>query len=337
MRKLLLILALAVCLTDSNASAITPFKTLDLSDFAPKPSWCDGSWVVFPNTAIWIDDKNLVAWLITTCTPEDRQKSKSLSELVFVTSDGKTQVLQVTDTLRLGRGPAGTVLIGRGATVDLMKPNLQIEQSIECPGEKVCAVFPSPSGWDKSDFALCSVVSSSERCDFYKGVPAQSSEPGADLPTQGAGIPRDPYPDVALEEGISASPYSRRAWRVGDDEVWYFDKQGTLTGSRTGRSPAPVSSERWTPKDGNCSGEMSAIKPRRFLATCVGAHVYTDGDLDSIFGYSRIALFDVTSKQILTRIDGPAYTSATLSPDGRQIAVIHRERVKIRLRLYRVE
>lgn len=337
MRKVLIMLALALCLADCNASAITPFKTLDLSTFAPKPTWCDGSWVLFPNTAVWIDDNNLVIWLIASCTPQDRQKSKSLSELVFVAIDGKAQVLQSTDTLRLARGPAGTVLVGRGATVDLMRPNLKVEQSLQCPENKVCALFPSPTGTAKSDFALCSVFGTTEHCDFYRGLPAQLSEPGADLATQGAGIPKDPYPNIAATYGISTSPYSRTAWRVDGDQVWYFDKHGMLTSSQAGRSPEPVSSERWTPKDGNCTGEVSAIEPGRFLAICVGAHFYTDGDLDAIFGYSRIALFDVASKQIVAHIDGPAYTSATLSPDGRKIAVIHRERVKIRLRLYRTD
>ncbi len=327
-------LALAVCFADCTASAITPFKTLDLSPLAPKATWCDGSWVLFPNTAIWVDNKNLVVWLIASCTTQDRQKSKSLSELVFVTTDGKAKVLQSTDTVRLARGPAGAVLVGRGVTVDLMRPNLKVEQSLACPANKVCAVFPSPTGSAKSDFALCSILGTTEHCDFYQGLPAQLSGPGADLAIQGSGTPKDPYPNVAATYGISTSPYSRMAWRVDDDHVWYFDKHGVLTSSKVGRSPEPVSSERWTPNDGNCSGEVSAIEPRRFLAICVGAHFYTDGDLDAIFGYSRIALFDVDSKQIVARIDGPAYTSATLSPDGRQIAVIHRERVKIRLRLY---
>ena len=339
MKRLLTILALVLCLADCRAFAIRPFRAIELSAFAPRASECDGSWAVFPNSSIWIDNENIVVWLISTCVSQDPQKRKSLSELVFINSDGKTQVLQKADmSLRFSRGPTGTVLVGHGATVDLVKPNLQVEQSIECPDNKVCAVFPSPSGLGESDFALCSIVGPAEHCDLYKGLPAaRLSERGIDLPTSDGGIPKDPYPNVAQPVGSSTSPFSHNAWRIGENEVWYFDSHGMLTNSIAGLSPAPVSSEQWTPKDSNCTGEVSALKPVRFLATCVGAHFYTDGDLDGIFGYSRIALFDVTSKQILARIDGPAYTSAALSPDGRKIAVIHRERVKIRLSLYRVD
>lgn len=338
MKRVLTILALVFCLADCRAFALKPFRTIELSAFAPKASECDGSWVVFPNWSVWIDDENLVVWLISSCASQDPQKRKSLNELVFVNSDGKAQVLQKADNLRLSRGPAGTVLVGHGATVDLVKPNLQVGQSIECPDNKLCAVFPSPLGSSESDFALCSIVSPTEHCDLYKGLPAaRLSEHRIDLPAPDGEIPKDPYPNVALTERISTSPYSHTAWRVGETEVWYFDNHGILTNSNAGRFPAPVSSQQWTPKDSNCTGEVSAIKPGRFLATCVGTHFYTDGDLDAIFGYSRIALFDVTSKQMLARIDGPAYTSAALSPDGRQIAVIHRERVRIRLRLFRVD
>jgi hypothetical protein len=61
--------------------------------------------------------------------------------------------------------------------------------------------------------------------------------------------------------------------------------------------------------------------------TCIGTHFYTDGELDFIFGYSRIALFDVPSRRILARIDGRAYTWAALSPDGNLVAVLHGEKI----------
>jgi hypothetical protein len=65
------------------------------------------------------------------------------------------------------------------------------------------------------------------------------------------------------------------------------------------------------------------LRPRRFLATCIGAHVFTDGDLDRIFGYSRIAPFDFASLRILARIDGRAYTCAARSPEDKLVAVLH--------------
>jgi hypothetical protein len=60
--------------------------------------------------------------------------------------------------------------------------------------------------------------------------------------------------------------------------------------------------------------------------------VYTDGDLDSIFGFSRIAVFDVETRHMLLRIDGPAYTTALMSPSGKTVAVAHGNTI----RLYKV-
>ena len=336
---MLTIISLGLCLADYNAFAIKPYKTLELSEFAPKASECDGRWGVYPQKSVWIDDENLVVRLYYTCASHDKQKRKSLSELVFINSDGNGQVLQSADnSLRFSRGPAGTALVGHGATVDLVKPNLQVEQSIECPDNKLCAIFPSPSGSSESDFALCSIVSPTEHCDLYKGLPAaRLAEQTMDLPSPKVVIPKDPYLNVAHSDWLSTLSNSYKVWRISEKELWYFDYHGTLTNMIVGRSTTPVSSEQWTPKNSYCTGEVSAHKPIRFLATCAGTHFYTDGDLDAIFGYSRIALFDVTSKQMLTRIDGPAFTFAALSPDGRKIAVIHNERVKIRLRLFRVD
>jgi hypothetical protein len=340
MKRVFTFLVFVLCFADCIALAIKPSRTIELSVFAPKATECDGSRVLYPNSSVWINDQNLVVWLISTCGSHDPHKRKSFSVLVFINSDGKAQVLQRPETLlRISRGPAGTLLVGHGAIVDLIEPNLHVEQSIECPDKNLCAVFPSPSGSDESDFALCSIVSSTEHCDLFKGLPAaRLPERGMNFPAQERGIPKDPY-QVALTKAVSAwpdSPYAR-AWRVSENELWYFDRHGVLTNSIAGRSLAPVSSEQWTPKDSACTGEVSAFKPMRFLATCVGTHFYTDGDLDAIFGYSRIALFDVTSKQKLTSINGPVDATAALSPGGGRIAVIHRGRVKIWLNLYEVD
>jgi len=339
MKRVLTIIFLVLCLANYRAFAVKPYKTLELSEFAPKASECDGRWKVYTERSVWIDDENLVVWLYSTCASHDKQKRKSLSDLVFINSDGNGQVLQSADiSLRFSRGPAGTALVGHGATVDLVKPNLQVEQSIECPDNKVCAIFPSPSGSSESDFALCSIVSPTEHCDLYKGLPAaRLAEQRMDLPGPKVIIPIDPYLNVAHPDWLSTLSKSYKVWRVSEKELWYFDYHGTLTNMIVGRSTTPVSPVQWTPKNSYCTGEVSVDQPMRFLATCVGTHFYTDGELDAIFGYSRIALFDVTSKQILAHIDGPAFTFAALSPDGRNIAVIHSERVKIRLMLYRVD
>ncbi len=118
-------------------------------------------------------------------------------------------------------------------------------------------------------------------------------------------------------------------WKVSHTELWYFDDNGLLTSLNSENSGRPVSTEQWRPKESICVGELSVLGPRRFLAACVGAHFCTDQDLDGVFGYSRIALFDVESRHILARIDGPAYTSAALSPLGKQISVLHGSKIHL--------
>jgi hypothetical protein len=80
---------------------------------------------------------------------------------------------------------------------------------------------------------------------------------------------------------------------------------------------------------GNCNGQLSEAQPRRFLATCVGTHWYSDGMLDNIFGFSRSVLFDVTTKSIIGRFDGSAFISAALSPSGRKIAILKGQKVRL--------
>jgi hypothetical protein len=338
MKKMLAILALATGLANCKANSPKPFMSIDLSTLVAKASECDGRRVLFPNREIWMDDEHLVVWLMDICGSDDVQKAKSLDELIFIGSDGGTQIqVQPTEISDLLRGAAGAVLVGHFAKVDLVGPKLQVEQTIECANKKPCAVFASPPGSTESDFAMCSTESPREHCDLYKGLPAaRLPESGIDLPLANRVSPQNPY-KVALPENISTSPISRTAWQVNEDELWYFDLHGNLTALNVSRVPAPVSAQQWTPKDSNCTGEVSASKPRRFLATCVGTHLYTDGEFDAIFGYSRIALFDVTSKQMLTRINAPALTSAALSPNGRRLATVHNGINKIEVRLYRVD
>jgi hypothetical protein len=77
-------------------------------------------------------------------------------------------------------------------------------------------------------------------------------------------------------------------------------------------------------------GFMASVPgAHRFLAVCVGAHVYRDGMLDGDFGYSRVALFDIDTKRLIDRINGPAYTYAALSPDGKLIALEHLGTIKL--------
>ncbi len=326
---------LASCVVNFKAETPKPFRSVDLTQHVPLATDCDNR-SIFPNDALWIDNEHLVVWLITICKSHEG-KWNSTNELLFVASKGTTQVLQPGVMGGLSRGPKDTILVGHGSAVDAVRANLQVVQTLQCPEPKPCAIYPAPSGSTDSDFALCSTSRPTEHCVLYKGIPAERLSQMRDVPMSNGVIPESPYPNVAIGSGLPSSSHADTAWRVSENEVWFFDAHGVLTSLSVARSTAPVSSERWCPKDSSCDGEFSFIS-KRFLASCVGAHLYTDGEFDSIFGYSRIALFDVPSKRLLLRIDGRPYTSATLSPNGKRVATIHRgSDTKIEVKLYQVD
>ena len=209
-----------------------------------------------------------------------------------------------------------------------------VHQTIQCPTRVACDLYAPSANLPDSDFAICSENKPTETCDFYKGNPAKLLQGRTTVVPMFKGIfPVSPYQNVRIPEQTQSYPFPQTAWPGSGSDLWYFDPQGVLTILKADRSTAPVTALPWTPKDSACTGELSSADPRRFLAICIGAHFYSDGDLDAIFGYSRIALFDVGSRDFLMRLDGPAYTSAFLSPSGKLIATVHLGR----LRLYRVD
>lgn len=80
---------------------------------------------------------------------------------------------------------------------------------------------------------------------------------------------------------------------------------------------------------GGCKGQLSDASPRRFLATCVGTHWYSDGMFDNIFGFSHTVLFDVAKNSVMGKIDGSAFIESALSPSGRKIAVLKGAKVRL--------
>jgi hypothetical protein len=208
--------------------------------------------------------------------------------------------------------------------VDLLALDLQQRQSISCPvAQQPCAVYVPATLNADSDFSVCSVSADLEECRFYRGFPAAEIPRSAARIAIPSGIPHTPYEQLFYPGTGEISPQDRSAWKVSSSEIWYFDSENILTSRKSDGTITPVAAEQWTPKGSNCTGELSSSEPHRFLATCVGAHIYTDGDLDVLFGYSRIAIFDTASRRILARINGRAYTWAALSPKGKQVAVLH--------------
>ncbi len=202
--------------------------------------------------------------------------------------------------------------------------DLQPRQSISCPiAQQRCAIYVPATFNADSDFSVCSVSADLEECRFYRGFPAREIPNPAASIALASGIPHTPYQELPYPGTGNISPQDRSAWKVSSSEIWYFDSENILTSRESGGAAAPVVTEEWTPRGSNCTGELSVSEPHRFLATCIGAHIYTDGELDGLFGYSRIAIFDTASRRILARINGRASTWAALSPQGKQVAVLH--------------
>ena len=163
---------------------------------------------------------------------------------------------------------------------------------------------------------MCSTVDQQQQvCDFYGGWPAVKSR-------QAKSRPEDPYSHFV---GSSANAH----WQVAPGETWFFDS-GRLKSSDANKVVSPVSSEDFVgSQGGGCTGEQSGVGPRRFLAICIGTHWYSDGIFDAIFGFSRVVLFDVSTRSVVKRIDGPAYVSAALSPSGKRVAILKGGKVRL--------
>jgi hypothetical protein len=302
-----------------------PFRTIRLDAVRPESSGCHRTWTVSQNLLIWLDEDHLLAWLHFFCNnPRNIESVVAIFDTNgrILSSENNDQITSVA------RGPVGTALIGYGRHgVDLVNLELHTQETLLCPGSPTsCLIFTPPTSLADSDFALCSSRHLEESCSFYRGNPAARVAERTFTPvTNGYDDPYDEKPAANLEPSYPPRP----SWRIGPAEVWYFSDRGILTYRNSGGPAGPVTTERWKPNDDGCTGALSVSEPRRFLATCNGVHFYTDGDFDALFGYTRIALFDVKSRRILARIDGPDSASAFLSPTGQRIAVAHADKIRL--------
>jgi hypothetical protein len=325
---------LSICCSPAfSDKQVQSFKAVDMTTSARDSPTCNHNSSNLRGGMFWMDNEHIMVRLTTICFSSAPQKSTSENELLAIDLNGNVRSTQQNDLFSFMRAANGALIVSHNSTIDILDTKLRVKQTLKCSTDvRGCAVFAPSLLPDNSDFALCSQAAFIETCNFYRGQPA------TDIPQRALSFPvsnriyRTPYKTEQLPDTIKASWYSRHPWKVSQLETWYFDKNGVLTSLNSTGTISAVSPERWTSTDGSCAGELSISEPRRFLAFCNGTHFYTDGDLDSIFGYSRIALFDVSSRHILARIDGPAYTSAALSPNGQLISVLHGKKVH----LYRV-
>ena len=332
--RILVILFLTSALPALGAEKLKAFASVDLDATVTDAGTCAAKWKTFTNRLLWIDQSHLAVQRLQYCYSQDSKSPKSSLEVVLVETNGHRDSIRRDEMFGPLRGPNGTLLVGHGSQVDLLGLDLRSHQSIRCPiAEAHCAAYvPTLSNVD-SDFALCSISTDVEKCSFYRGFPAE------EVPQHGMsiaitnGFPHTPYEQIPYPGTAKSSPQDRSTWKVSSSETWYFDDKSVLTSLGTNGATSAVVTEAWTPEGSNCTGELSTSEPHRFLVTCIGTHFYTDGDLDFIFGYSRIALFDVPSRRLIARVDGRAYTWAALSPEGNLIAVLHGDKVNF----YRVD
>lgn len=324
MKTAILAALILVALPSSHAEKLKAFAVIRLDALPSDAGSCQAKWRTSSNRLLWIDEGHLAVQRLQYCSSQEPKKSQPSIELILLDTHGHLSSIRREEMFGPLRGPGGTLLVSHGSQVDLLALDLQPRQTISCPvAQQRCAVYVPAMLNADSDFAVCSVSADREECRFYRGFPPVEIPQSAASIAIPSGIPHTPYQELSYPGMEKISPQDRSVWKVSSSEIWYFDSENRLMSLESGGNMAPVVSEEWTPKGTNCTGELSASQPHRFLATCIGAHIYTDGDLDALFGYSRIAVFDTASRRILARINGRAYTWAALSPEGKQVAVLH--------------
>jgi hypothetical protein len=324
MKTVASIFVLGISLSTSLAAqSPTPLKTIDLNKIKIHGQACESNWRDGFSQVVWLDDQHLAAFLLTATCSDAVAPPQPAGEVAVFDSAGSAQAAARREGLiSVSRGPRGTIAGLSWGKIELLDTQLRLKQSLDCPnGSQSCGITLAPSSAFDSEFALCSKVDAQQVCEFYRDWPTEK----VSSKTTATSAPENPY--------THAANIGHASWQVADGETWSFNN-GRLTRAGVGKSPSLVSSEDFVGKNGgNCEGELSASEPRRFLAVCTGAHWYSDGMFDAIFGFSRVVLFDVPSGHQVMRIDGPAFTSAALSPSGKRVATLRGSKV----RLYEVD
>jgi hypothetical protein len=303
------------------AQTPTPLKTIDLNKVKFQGAQCPSKWQDGYSQLIWVDDQHFAVFLLSDECSDTVANPKPGAKVAVFDSTGSTLAASHRDDfISIFRGPKGTVAGLSWGKIDLLDYQLHPIRTLDCPdGSQSCGITLAPSSAFDSAFALCSVKTAQRTCDFYRDWPA--------VRISSATIPEaeDPYTHLIVS---GYSGYNAQ-WRVGPDEIWAFS-DGVLRSLHTDGTSSPVSPEDFVGKNGGgCDGELSSAESRRFLAVCAGTHWYSDGMFDSIFGFSRIVIFDVPSGRIISRIDGPEYTSAALSPSGKLIAILRGSKLRL--------
>jgi len=315
--KMLAFAIVASCsiLPSSVAQSLKPSRVIDLTKVQIAGSVCRAELPSSFSNIQWLDDSRLLAstyWAHCDANSTDRKKFET--EAVLFDTSGTILATDHGNASMYARGPHGTVAQFQTGEINLLDAQMHVEQEIPCPkSSKRCGISIAQSPTIGSDFALCSFSGHSQQdCDFYAGSPAirvsQAALPSGENPYTGP---------------------TRDFWEVSPEEKWFFDN-GRLASTKTDGSRSLVNSTNFIGSNGGaCEGQLSEASPKRFLAVCVGTHWYSDGMFDSVFGFSRILLFDVSARSIVGRIDDSAFISAAISPSGRRIAILKNGKVRL--------
>lgn len=320
MKTVASIFVLGISLSTSLiAQSSAPLKTIDLNKIKIQGQACESKWGDGFSEVLWPDDQHLVVFLLAASCSGGAAPIQPSAEVAVFDNAGSAQAAAHLDgIISVSRGPRGTIAALSWGKIELLDTQLRLKQRLDCPnGSNSCGITLSPNSVFDTEFALCSTVSAQQICDFYRDWPSEK-------------VPSKTAETSTYENPYTHAPhFGRGPWQVGGGETWSFDN-GRLMRVGVGKSSSPVSAEDFVGKNGgNCDGELSTSEPRRFLAMCNGTHWYSDGMFDSIFGFSRVILFDAPSGHQVMRIDGPAFTSAALSPSGKRDATLRGSKVRL--------
>lgn len=294
---------------------------------------CETGWKrAWGSGLFWIDEEHIAASQTYSCTTPHSTRSEYSTELTILDTNasGPARSRRVGSVSGIQPGPSGSLLVAEGDVVSVLDNDLQVEQTLPCPVQNArCTIYRSNSATSDSDFAICSNAKTKTDCVFYRGLPCQEvSESKIEKPPSRKFVSPDPYQEMAIS-GMSVPPHQGGVWKVTPSELWYFDAVGTPFAIDSNSVTTRISRENLLRDGGGCRGELSGSEPRRFLAICGGVSFYTDGALDSLFAYTRVALFDVATRKLLARFSGGAKTAAALSRSGKLVAIAHKKEVRL--------
>jgi hypothetical protein len=303
-------------LSNATAQSLKPSKVIDLAHVKIAGSACEASLPSGFSNIQWLDDSRLLASTYWARCDDGTPANAKTFETEAVLFDVRGTILATAHSHAslYTKGPYGTVAALQNGAVELLDDQMRSVQAIPCPNRlETCGISLDQSSPASADFAFCSSSDQIQQlCDFYKGWPATRVRQN-ELPAR-----EDPFTHIAVN-----------TWQVSANENWLF-RGGHLTRVEAGGSSSLVNPTNLVGDNGgNCNGQLSEASPRRFLATCVGAHWYSDGMFDNIFGFSHTVLFELTTGNIIGRVDGSAFIESALSPSGRKIAILKDKKVRL--------